>query len=102
MRILPGKRNKKAPFVMRICNITEAKKTFLLAGLSAILVFVFAQSALAQQSLTEASIHVTAADQSGNPVPALRVELKLKGAVISKATTDENGEATFKDLVPGA
>jgi len=87
---------------MRIRNIAQAKKTFLLAGLSAVLVLVFAQSTLAQQSLAEASIRVTAADQSGNPVAALRVELKLKGAIVSKATTDEEGEATFKDLAPGA
>jgi hypothetical protein len=102
LTIVPGKRNKKAAFGIRIRHVTQARKTLLLAGLMAVLQLLCAQITLAQQSPQEASIRVTANDQSGNPVVALHVELKFKGALVSKATTDEYGVATFKHLAPGA
>ncbi|HSB11953.1 MAG TPA: carboxypeptidase regulatory-like domain-containing protein [Blastocatellia bacterium] len=51
--------------------------------------------------MRSAVIRVTATDEAEKPVPGVLVELKLKGAVVATAATDEKGDAEFKSLAAG-
>src|SRR5581483_9600556 len=55
----------------------------------------------ARQSKQTSIIVVTAADQPGKPVAGAQAQIKLKDAVISTATTGEEGKAEFKNIAPG-
>ncbi len=50
------------------------------------------------QSRALGAIRVTTLDESENPVAAVVVELKLKGAVVHTAGTNEKGEAEFANV----
>ena len=72
--------------------------TLALAGLS--LLCVTSGSAIAQ-SHAPVVIRVTTLDESDQKVVAVRVEFKLKGAVVHTAITNEKGETEFANAVPG-
>src|SRR5215208_5111829 len=54
-------------------------------------------SAFAQQSILRISVK----DESGNPIAAATVELKLKNTIIKTAITDKQGEAAFANINAG-
>ena len=82
-------------------NYSSSKfKQFLSIGLLILAALNFsAWSALAQQ--THNNVRVIAKDEAGNPLAAARVELKLKGAVVNTATTNDKGEAEFANVSAG-
>src|SRR5262249_6807284 len=70
--------------------------------LSLLVIFVSSLLAPAAQAQTNAGvIKVTAVDESEKPVSGAVVELKLKGAVVGTATTNEKGEAEFTNITQG-
>jgi hypothetical protein len=58
-------------------------------------------SARAFQSQKDPIVRVTVHDESDKPLPGVTVELKLKGAVVSSATSDDKGELVFNNVQPG-
>jgi hypothetical protein len=77
-------------------NFKKALATILLA----LLVFGISPfGVFAQQSQT--TLRIIAKDETGNPLAAAIVEVKLKNAVIKTATTNEKGEAEIANLLAG-
>ncbi len=76
--------------MMRISHIAATMILCLCAG----------RAAWARQP-EGAKISVTLLDPSHLGIPAAQLELKLDGAVVAAATTDENGHAAFGGLKPG-
>src|ERR1051325_12005854 len=60
---------------------------------------LFTWSAQARQ--TQGAVRIIAKDESGVAVASARVDLKLKGAVVQTATTNDKGEAGFAGLAAG-
>src|SRR5262245_27838998 len=56
----------------------------------------------AQQTPLRSLIHITVQDESGNPVPEAKVEIRLRNELMATVTTDEKGEATATNFPPGA
>jgi hypothetical protein len=54
------------------------------------------------QQPSSVSIRVSATDESEKPVSGVVAELKLRGKLVSTATTNGNGEAEFAKLLPGS
>ena len=67
---------------------------------SIILALVLSIGIYAQQGASSV-IRVTALDESDKPVAGVSVEVRLKGAVVGTATTNEKGEAELAKLAPG-
>ncbi|HTG17621.1 MAG TPA: carboxypeptidase-like regulatory domain-containing protein, partial [Blastocatellia bacterium] len=53
------------------------------------------------QSRSLGTIRVTSQDESEKPVTGVVIELKLKGAVVNTAKTNEKGEAVFSNVAAG-
>jgi hypothetical protein len=65
------------------------------------LALMLSAGALAQQARPGSTVRVTTQDEAEKAVAGVLVEIKLKGAVVVAATTNENGEAAFSSLAPG-
>src|SRR3954469_17444144 len=65
------------------------------------LALVLSLNAFAGQSRAQATLRVTAHDEAEKPVAAVVVQVKLNGATVATATTNEKGEAEFSNLAPG-
>jgi len=72
------------------------------AILSLLVIFVSSVLVPTAQAQTNAGvIKVTAVDESEKPVSGAVIALKLKGAVVGTATTNEKGEAEFTKIAQG-
>jgi len=70
-------------------------------ALAAFSLLCWLSGAAIAQSRALGTIRVTAHDESEKPVAAVIVEVKLKGAVIHSAATNEKGEAEFANVAAG-
>lgn len=83
-------------------TVEQAYRQHTYSCLGIVLLLLFCSfGALAQQPHSSAAVQVITNDEAGNPVTAVQVQLKLKGAIVSTATTSRNGETEFTNLAPG-
>jgi hypothetical protein len=67
----------------------------------ALLVFTLAASILSAR-VPGQDIQVSVADSSNQPIPGVRIEVKLAGQSVATAVTDQTGQAAFPGLAPAA
>ncbi len=65
------------------------------------LALILSLGAMAGQARSAATVRITTNDESDKPVAAVVVELKLNGAVVATAKTNEKGEAEFSNVALG-
>jgi hypothetical protein len=77
------------------------KTSSVLRSLTAFVVMILLQAQMLAQQNRLAVLRVITSDEADKPVASVRVELKLRGATVSTAITDERGVAELTAVQPG-
>jgi hypothetical protein len=81
--------------------ITPPAKKFFNSVTAVSLALLLSISALGGQQRLASTVRVSTNDEAEKAVAGVRVELKLKSAVVATAVTNEKGEAEFTGVAPG-
>src|SRR5438876_11695007 len=84
-----------------IFNHPGSRNLLALCFWAATFLALFPPTVRAEQSSPVATVRVRAHEETGNLVAGVLVQLKLEGSTASSSTTNERGEAEFKNLAPG-
>lgn len=77
------------------------ESVLLRGAVVSLMICLIAAAAFGQQSQLHTRIRVTTADESGQPVAGVAVQVKLKNDILSTIITDDKGEAVAANFPPG-